>query len=405
MGTSMNQYDIDLINFMNTLILSELADCKWLHYQAEEKGVSTWSDENLWRLVNLELSLNPDVDAYEFGLHISSSGKEQESLRSKLLDQATSQNIEYFEKPQVVPEDFLKLLWSWIKDEYEFTVNKVRSDYKRGLLLRSEARVFELDQYLEDEVTTISELLSEECSGDVCFVINVNRLELSMGLKRESLNDESFEIAVYDCSTNIDPPLGTYQRKRDMILINSRRIAASAGMLQGLLSKCGLPPDLPPTLKEWLLPLPQLIAPQDIQFFTLFHELGHRYGDSFREHFGLRDVNFQTDNLFLEELIADLYVMHRLRSHPERNHIVKMLMLLCFHDKNWLDINRCSSDESNLDTETYNKYQAGRNILAHMAISADVEAEISRFFTLLATHCKNKDYLSIVAQELAQPLR
>ena len=397
----MNQYDIDLINFMNTLILSELADCKWLHCPTEEKGISTWSDENLWRLVNLELSLNPDVDAYEFGLHISSSGKERESLRSKLLGQATSQNIEYFEKPQVVPEDFLKLLWSWFKDEYEFNVKQVRNDYKRGTLLRSEARVFELDQYLEDEVNSISELLSKECSDAVWFGINENYLSLGMSLKKESLNGESFEIAAYDCSTHFEPPLGNYYRKSDMILINARRIAASAGMLQGLLSKYGLPPNLPPTLKEWLLPLPQLIAPKDIQFFTLFHELGHRYSDSFKEYFGLRNVRFQTDHILLEELIADLYAMHRLIPHPEKNRLMKMLILLCFHDKNWLDVNRCSSAESNLDPETYNKYQAGRNILAHIAISADVEAEISRFFTLLSTNCKNKDsFLSVVAQEL-----
>lgn len=401
----MNLYDTDLINFMNTLILSELTDYERLDQKIEEKGASTWNYENLWRLVELELSLNPDVNAHKLGLQISSSCKGQESLRSKLSNQVTSKKMKYFEKPRVVPEEFLKILWSWEKNEYEFTVEQVRNDYKNGLLLEVEARNFELEKHLIDEVECISELLSEECSGAVWFGITEDYISLHMGLNKESFNNETFEIAAYDCSTRFALTFGNYYSRSDKIILNARRIAALAGILQGLLNKYGPPPNLQPELSEYLVPLPASIKPQDIQFLTLLHELGHRNSTSFKEYFGLRNITFNGKLLILEELIADLYAINMLRSHPERNRLIRLFVLYRFYEIGWFEVDPNSTDRLIPNPRICKDYKNSRNILSQIIVSTDSEAEISEFFTLLANLIENKGSLSSLADQFHSRIR
>jgi hypothetical protein len=295
----MNQYDIDLINFMNTLVLSELADSKWIHSQTDEKDLAAWNNGNLLRLANCTLFLDPEINAYELGLRIASSIKEQEKFRTSLLATLKNKNIEYFEKPKVVSEDFLKLLWSWIKDDYEFKTNYVRKSYEKGIITRSEARALELQQFLVDKLETMSAFMSEKCSSPVWFKIQYDSLSLAMRIKTKWLDNDSFQTVLYYCSTNPQPPYGTYSRKHNQITVNTRLIAASAGLLQNLLSKYSLPDYLSPELKQWLLPVPEVIEPRDMQLAVVYHELGYRYSDSFKEYFGLQEISvFKTAPYF-----------------------------------------------------------------------------------------------------------
>ena len=64
----MNQYDIDIVNFVHDFLLSKAIDINWLKHSNDGTFTPTWNNDVTWKLVNLQLSLNRDVDAYELAL-------------------------------------------------------------------------------------------------------------------------------------------------------------------------------------------------------------------------------------------------------------------------------------------------------------------------------------------------
>jgi hypothetical protein len=169
--------------------------------------------------------------------------------------------------------------------------------------------------------------------------------------------------------------------------------------LHGLLNKYGPPPHLQPELSEYLVPLPVSIKPQDIQFVALLHELGHRNSTSFKEYFGFRNITFNGKLLVLEEIIADLYAINMLRSHPERNRLIRLFVLSRFYEIGWFEVDPNSTDKLIPNPQICMDYKNSRDILSQIIISTDSEAEISRFFTLLANLIENKGSLSSLADQ------
>lgn len=386
----MNQYDIDLLNFTQDLLLSEIGTCEWLNQSIPKPHSLSWPNEIAWNLINLELSLNPEVNAYQLGIDVSKSCEAQDILRLKLLAKAKDQKGKCFRRPKVIPEDFLKLIWSWIKDEYEFSLKQVRNDLERGLILRSEAYNIEFHKFLADEFSAMSEILYGECESTNWLYLDLDHFELGMNLKQDSRDGESFERIGYGLSTSIVSDLGCYNVPTDRVLMDERRITAFAGLLESLISECGVPTNLPSSLCHWLTSLPKFITAEDIFLFILLHELGHRNNNSFKKQFGFNDDKNILNKYVFEELIADLYALFNMKSSPDYDRFAKILILYRLGGSNHFVKNLYSSSRLSDCSKEHGAPIAAANILAHVAVSSCPEIEISRFFELLTKNIEVK---------------